>query len=126
MPVSTPNRMLRTLARGAIVLTAATLGTVAVAQSSIDVSGRAAPGSVTRSKVLMIADLNLDSQQGQRRLDQRLRHTASYVCNDSAMYGVRAPKDYVRCYSDALTGARGMIAQRVASGDTSPIRVAVR
>jgi UrcA family protein len=126
MPTSTPNRMLRTFARGAVVLTAAMLGTVAVAQSPIDVSGRSTPGSETRSKVLRISDLNLASPQGQRRLDQRLRYTVSYVCNSSVMYGTRAPRDYVRCYSEALSGARGMIAQRVASGDTSAIRVATR
>lgn len=126
MPTRTPNQMLRNSIRGAIMLAAATLGTVAVAQPSIDVSGRQMPGSVTRSRVIAIGDLNLANAEGQRRLDQRLRHTASYVCNDSGMWATRPPKDYVRCYSDALTGARSMVASRVASGDMRPIRVASR
>ncbi|MDB5688809.1 MAG: UrcA family protein [Sphingomonas bacterium] len=123
MPTRTPSQMLCT----ALMAAAATLGTAAVAQpSSIDVNGRANVGSVTRSKVVAIGDLNLANAQGQRRLDQRLRHTASYVCNDSGMWGTRPPKDYVRCYSDALTGARSLVAERLASGDMRPIRVASR
>ena len=128
MTNNSTRRMLGAAARGAILMAAAALGSAAVAQpsSGIDVSGRSDLGGVTRSRAIEIADLNLGNAQGQQRLDQRLRHTASYVCNGPGMLGTRPAKDYVRCYSDALAGARGMVAQRMASGDTSPIRVALR
>ena len=120
------NRTLRALAHGSILAIAA-LGTAAIAQpSSIDVSGRADVSNVTRSKVVKIADLNLANEEGQRRLDQRLRYSASYVCDDTGMWGTRPPKDYVRCYSDALTGARSLVSNRIAAGDMRPIRVATR
>jgi UrcA family protein len=126
MPNTT--QMLRTALRGSIVLAAAVLGTGAIAQSSsIDVSGRSdAAGDVTRSKILAISDLNLADASGQRRLDQRIRYTASYVCNDGGLLGTRRTKDYDRCYSAALTGAQSKVAQRIASGDMRPIRVAAR
>ena len=125
MPNTT--QMLRTALRGSIVLAAAALGTGAIAQSSsIDVSGRSDNGDVSRSKILAISDLNLADAAGQRRLDQRIRYTAGYVCNDGGLLGTRRTKDYNRCYSDALTGAHNMVAQRVASGDMRPIRVAAR
>jgi UrcA family protein len=123
---NTTVRTLRAFARGSIVAAAA-MGAVAFAQpSSINVSGQHDAGNVTRSRVVTISDLNLANEQGQRRLDQRLRFVASYVCDDSGMWGTRPPKDYVRCYSDALTGARSLVANRLAAGDMRPIRVATR
>jgi len=122
------NLALRALARGTMVLVASA-GVAAVAQpsSQIDVSGgRADPGSVTRSRLVATSDLNLADRLGQRRLDQRISYAAGQVCNGAGMYGVRPPKDYVRCFDDAVEGARAQVQQRLAAGDGAPIRVASR
>jgi len=128
MNTSKTNLALRALVRGATVL-AATVSVAAVAQpsSQIDVSGgRADAGSVTRSRLVATSDLNLADRLGQRRLDQRISYAAGQVCNGAGMYGVRPPKDYVRCYGDAVEGARAQVQQRLAAGDGAPIRVAAR
>jgi UrcA family protein len=119
---------LRTLVRGMAVL-AATVSVAAIAQpaSQIDVSGgRNDAGSVTRSRLVATSDLNLADQRGVRRLDQRISYAASRVCDGDGMYNIRPAKDYVRCFDDALEGARAQVQQRVAARDGAPIRVASR
>jgi UrcA family protein len=102
---------------------------MAIAQpaSQIDVSGgRAEVGSMTHSRLVAISDLNLADRQGQRRLNQRINYAAGRVCDGAGMYGARPPKDYVRCYGDAVEGARAQVQQRLAADDGAPIRVASR
>jgi UrcA family protein len=128
MNTNKTNFALRAFVRGATVL-AACAGVAATAQpsSQIDVSGgRADASGVTRSRLVATSDLNLADRHGLRRLDQRISYAAGQVCDGAGMYGVRPPKDYVRCYGNAVEGARAQVQQRLAAGDGAPIRVASR
>jgi UrcA family protein len=119
---------LRALVRSVAVL-AATVSVAAVAQptSQIDVSGgRSDATAVTRSRLVATNDLNLADQRGMRRLDQRISYAASRVCDGDGMYNIRPPKDYTRCFGEALDGARAQVQQRLAANDGAPIRVASR
>jgi len=58
-------------------------------------------------------DLDLTTSKGRARLDERLRHAAARVCGQED--GVRPElhdEQALRCYEDALAGARGTLAHR--------------
>lgn len=126
MKFNTSSTALRTFVRGAAVL-AALAGTVAVAQpSQIDVNGSPSAAGVTRTKLVAVEDLNLQSKRDKRRLAVRLTLASREVCNEQNVVGAAGRWDYRRCYGEALDGARAQAVQRLASGGTAAIQVASR
>lgn len=116
--------------RGALIAAAGAMTLMAGAaqaqgRDTIDVNadGRVA----TRSQIVQVADINTAVPAGQARLDMRLRVAARTVCQDSGMWGLRPPKDFTRCYDNAVADARAQAgAQRQAMAGGGTIRVIAR
>lgn len=95
----------------ALVAAALFAGPVGAAQAqrdtAIDVN---ADGQLaTRSLAVQTADLNTGSTAGKARLDTRLRVAARTVCQDTGMWGLRPPADFVHCYDRAVADARAQV-----------------
>lgn len=90
--------------------------TLAIAAASIGVTAMAAPAlaeaPTKESKSIVIADLNLETPQGQKALERRIRQAARKVCGiDDQTTGTRIrSQDAQRCYAKALTSAERQVA----------------
>jgi len=63
--------------------------------------------TVSVSQQVRYADLDLSTPEGQARLDARLRHAASAVCDfTSGPRPLSEATEARRCYNDALKSAR--------------------
>ncbi|MDY7096844.1 MAG: UrcA family protein [Pseudomonadota bacterium] len=90
-------------------LAAVSLGVVATATPAI------AGEQKTLTSAVKIADLNLETAEGQKTLDRRLRHAARKVCQmNQASTGSRARiADANTCYNKAMTSAKRQVATLV-------------
>lgn len=97
----------RRLMASALILGTLGIATAANADSQIDVRGQG--GAMTRSAVVRIADLNLADPVARRALDHRVSFAVKSVCSYSPTFGLRQPKDYLRCADEAQTDAHRQI-----------------
>src|SRR3546814_10918207 len=84
----------------------------ASASERIDMHAAAAMGSVTRTTLVRVADLNLGDPTAAKTLETRLKVAAGKVCDKDSLWTLRPPADYVRCFDAALAGARAQLADR--------------
>lgn len=73
------------------------------------------PGSVMRSIVVPISDLNLRQDPDVRVASNRLVKAARKVCGYNIGYGLRPPIDYRDCYDDAYGSANSDLNDAVAT-----------
>jgi UrcA family protein len=62
-------------------------------------------GTVTRTLKVDVSDLRLASAEGRSRAKDRVIRAAKKVCDYNGGYGLRQPKDYERCFTQARSEA---------------------
>jgi len=77
----------------------------------------ASAAEVRRSQAVGIADLDLATSEGQRKLETRIRRVARQVCEvDRLPTGSHIPApETLECYREALRNARERVAEAVAN-----------
>ena len=78
------------------------------------------------SSAVQIADLDLSTEAGQRKLDRRLSIAAREVCGTASPADLEGQNDVNRCFKDTLARLADERDQRVAAASDRPIEVAAR
>jgi UrcA family protein len=78
------------------------------------------------TSVVETADLDLNSQSGQRALDRRLNQAVKEVCGIASDADVAGKNDVRRCRDETLAGLASERDQRIAAASSQPIKVAAR
>lgn len=82
------------------------------------------PASV--SSIVQVADLNLSTEAGQRKLDRRLSQAAKEVCGTASNIDPAGQNDVRKCRKETLANLRDDRDQRIAAASNQPIEVASR
>ena len=92
--------------------------TILAAALAVLAAPLAAEEPAPRSSAIKIADLELDTPQGQRALDRRVARAAKEVCRTVDLStGTRLMNSGIRrCYNAVGAAARQQVAQRQAGG----------
>ncbi len=80
----------------------------------------------TVSSTVKIADLDLSTAEGQRKLDRRLSIAAREVCGTASPADLAGQNQVSRCFEDILARLASERDQRVAAASNRPIEVAAR
>lgn len=78
------------------------------------------------SSIVPIADLDLSTEAGQRKLDRRLSIAAREVCVTASPADLEGQNDVNRCFKYTLARLADERDQRVAAASKQPIEVAAR
>jgi UrcA family protein len=81
---------------------------------------------VIATSIVQTADLDLNTANGQRALDQRLAKAAKEVCGSASDVDVAGKNDVRRCRVETLASLSDDRDQRIAAASGSPIEVAAR
>lgn len=108
----------RTVSKALLASIAAGLATLAMVPAHAELG---AP----RSVVVSFADLNLNSDAGQARLNKRIAFAAETVCGPVDMMNYQSRRALAACETDAITRAKGGMVQVFAQAGNS-IRIAAR
>lgn len=98
------------------------LAGTAQAEPQIDIHGARTD---TRAQTVSVSDLNLSSAAGQHRAERRIAYAARQVCGYSPTFGLRQPKDYLRCQAAAVNGAQAQL-QPLMAGASRSAAISVR
>lgn len=111
------------LSKSAIGLAATCLlaGAAVAANEPTLVVSPEAQSAVTMQKQVRYGDLDLGTEAGRSKLEERIRFAASDVCDGKNVSNVRAPIAYLNCYSVALRDARAQLNQRMAATQSSAV-----
>ncbi len=78
------------------------------------------------SSTVQVADLDLSTDAGQRKLDRRLTIAAREVCGTASPIDLVGQNDVLKCRQDALASVAADRDQRIAAASSQPIEVASR
>jgi UrcA family protein len=78
----------------------------------------------TVSSTVQIADLDLSSADGQRKLDRRLSIAAKEVCGTASPADLAGQNEVNRCFKEILARAADERDRRIAAASNQPIQVA--
>ena len=85
-----------------------------------------AEAPIIATSIVETADLDLNSQSGQRALDRRLNQAVKEVCGIASDADVAGKNDVRRCRDETLAGLASERDQRIAAASSKPIKVAAR
>ncbi len=78
------------------------------------------------SSTVQVADLDLSTEAGQRKLDRRLTLAAKEVCGTASVIDPASQNDVRKCRKETLANLRDERDQRIATASNQPIEVASR